>query len=214
MPAQLPELLPQPTVIPVVTVHQEEDAVAVAAALHGGGLATIEITLRTPGAWAAAAAVRERCPQLLLGIGTVTRAEQLERAVAMGAGFAVSPGFSSRLATAAREMNIAYLPGIASPGELMQAVELGYSAVKVFPVARLGGPGILRQYSELFPELGFSPSGGIEAASLADYLAIPAVFAVGGSWLAPAAAIAARDWAGIEARAREAAQVCAGRGAE
>jgi 2-dehydro-3-deoxyphosphogluconate aldolase/(4S)-4-hydroxy-2-oxoglutarate aldolase len=208
MPTPLPELLPASTIIPVVTVDAVQDAIAVARALQSAGLNTMEITLRRPGAWQAAAAVREAFPDLLLGIGTVTATEQLERAIATGANFAVSPGFSATLARAARDLDLSYLPGIATAGELIEATALGYVAVKVFPAEQLGGPANLRRLNKLFPNVSFCPTGGIGADDLRDYLTVPGVFAVGGSWLAPASLIAARDWPGIEARAEQALLVC------
>lgn len=210
MATPLTELFPELTVIPVVTVDENDSAVAIASALQRAGLPIMELTLRTPGAWAAAAAVRAACPDLLLGIGTVTTTAQLDQAVDIGASFAVSPGFAPALAKAALPCTIAYLPGVASPGELMQAGELGYAAVKVFPAAQLGGPGMLRQFGHLMPGMSFCPTGGISEASLADYLAVPGVFAVGGSWLAPRASIEAGNWSDIEARARRALDICRG----
>ncbi|UCG74233.1 MAG: bifunctional 4-hydroxy-2-oxoglutarate aldolase/2-dehydro-3-deoxy-phosphogluconate aldolase [Chromatiales bacterium] len=208
MPLTLLELFPEPTVIPVVTVDKADDAVAVASALQDGGLRSIELTLRKPGAWEAAAAVRAAFPDILLGIGTVTHANHLERAVEIGAQFAVSPGLTDSLAHAGRELDIAYLPGIATASELMTAADFGYHAVKVFPAERLGGTAMIRQFSDVFPHMRFCPSGGVRDTTLADYLSVPAVFAAGGTWLAPAADIAARDWPGILARAQQAADIC------
>lgn len=210
MPVTLPELFPEATVIPVVTVDGAEAAVAIASALQDGGLRSIELTLRTPGAWDAAAAVRAAFPDILLGVGTVTHANQLEKAVEIGAQFAVSPGLTARLAAAGRELNIGYLPGIATASELMTAIDHGYTAVKVFPAERLGGADLVRQFSQVFPGMRFCPSGGVREATLADYLAVPAVFAAGGTWLAPAASIAAHDWPGIVALAQRAADICRG----
>jgi 2-dehydro-3-deoxyphosphogluconate aldolase/(4S)-4-hydroxy-2-oxoglutarate aldolase len=208
MPATLLELFPTPTVIPVVTVDGADAAVAVAAALRKAGLQSLELTLRTPGAWDAAAAVRDAFPDLVLGIGTVTQTSELERAVAIGARFAVSPGLTVSLASAGQELDLAYLPGIATAGELMTAIELGYPAVKVFPAETLGGADLLRQLSRVFPGVRFCPSGGVRASTLADYLAVPAVFAASGTWLAPPASIADEDWPGIETRARRALDIC------
>lgn len=208
MPVTLLELFPEPTVIPVVTVDKADAAVAVASALQDGGLRSIELTLRTPHAWEAAAAVRAAFPDIVLGIGTVTQASHLEQAVKIGAQFAVSPGLTDSLAHAGRELDIAYLPGIATASELMTAADFGYHAVKVFPAERLGGAAMIRQFSDVFPNLRFCPSGGVREATLADYLAVPAVFAAGGTWLAPAADIAAKAWPGILARAQKATDIC------
>lgn len=208
MPVTLLELFTEPTVIPVVTVDDAEAAVAVASALQDGGLNSIELTLRRPGAWQAAAAVRAAFPDIVLGIGTVTQASQLEKAVELGAQFAVSPGLTTDLAHAGRQLNIAYLPGIATAGELMTAADFGYTAVKLFPAERLGGTAMIRQFSEVFPDMRFCPSGGVREATLADYLAVPAVFAAGGTWLAPAADVTGHDWPAILARAQRAADIC------
>ena len=199
-------LFPEPTVIPVVTIGDPAAAVELASALANGGLHSIEITLRVEGALESARAIRDALPDITLGIGTVTDAVQLAQAIDVGADFAVSPGFDETLIVAASD--IPYLPAICTPSELMHAVSIGVDAVKVFPAAAYGGPGLLWQLAAVFSKAAFCPTGGIRAAELADYLAAPNVFAVGGSWLAPADLVAAGDWPAIEALARQAVAVC------
>ncbi|RMF94605.1 MAG: bifunctional 4-hydroxy-2-oxoglutarate aldolase/2-dehydro-3-deoxy-phosphogluconate aldolase [Gammaproteobacteria bacterium] len=207
MSASFRELFPEPTVIAVLSIGEPELAVDVASALARGGLDSIELTLRVPGAMQAAQAVRDALPDVRVGIGTVTRSEQLAQAADIGADFAVSPGLDEQLALAAGELP--YLPGVATPSELMRATALGFTELKVFPIATLGGPAFLAQLAPVFPQLRFCPTGGIREQDLPDYLAAPGVFAVGGGWLAPAPLIAARDWAAIEALAARACAACA-----
>lgn len=210
MAKSLLKLFDRPTVIPVATVANADQAVALAGALQRGGLHSIEITLRTPAAAEAAAAVREAVPAIKLGIGTITSLEQLARAAEMGADFAMSPGLDEDLARAAHDFDLAYLPGICTPSELMRAIALGYDVVKVSPVAPLGGVSLITQLAAVFPGIAFCATGGICEDSLASYLAAPGVFAVGGGWLAPRSLLDDGDWAGVESLARRAAEICDG----
>ena len=208
MSASLLDLFPQPTVIPVAVIDDEATAVELARALQRGGLHSIEITLRTAGAPQAAEAVREAMPDLQLGIGTVTRPEQLTWARELGAAFAVSPGLDETLVKQALDIGLPYLPGVFTPSELMQAQAMGCDAVKVFPASKAGGPGFLQQLASICPTARFCPTGGINQDNLTDYLAAPGVFSVGGSWLAPGSLMARADWSGIEDLARDAAETC------
>lgn len=210
MPRSILKLFARPSVIPVATVNGADEAVALAAALQQGGLNSIEITLRTPAALEAAVAVRAGVPGITLGIGTVTSLDQLQRAAEIGAEFAMSPGLDEGLARAALEFDLAYLPGICTPSELMRAIALGYDVVKVSPVAPLGGVGLINQLASVFPGIAFCATGGIREDTLASYLAAPGVFGVGGGWLAPRKLLDDRDWAAVESLARRAADICAG----
>lgn len=210
MAKSLLKLFDRPTVVPVATVANANQAVALAGALQRGGLHSIEITLRTPAAMEAAVAVREGIPGITLGIGTITKMEQLERAAEIGADFAVSPGLDERLARAAPGFDLAYLPGICTPSELMRAIALGYDAVKVSPVAPLGGVSLIAQLAAMFPGIAFCPTGGVREDSLASYLSAPGVFAIGGGWLAPRDLLEDGNWTEVESLARRAAGICDG----
>jgi 2-dehydro-3-deoxyphosphogluconate aldolase/(4S)-4-hydroxy-2-oxoglutarate aldolase len=196
------DLLSRAGVMPVVVIEDPERAVALAGALERGGMTAIEITLRTPAALEAASRIIGACPGLTVGLGTVTSAAQLVEARALGAAFAVSPGLHPRLVETARALGLPYLPGVCTASEIMQAMALGLDTLKFFPAAAAGGPGMLRQFANLFPGLRFCPTGGVNSDNLPDYLALPNVACAGGSWIAPASLIAASDWAGIEQLAR------------
>jgi 2-dehydro-3-deoxyphosphogluconate aldolase/(4S)-4-hydroxy-2-oxoglutarate aldolase len=150
--------------------------------------------------------VKEAMP----GVGTVTRAAQLAEAKRAGALFAVSPGCTPRLAAAARERDLPFLPGIATVSEALQAAEAGFSHLKFFPAAAAGGPAFLRAIAQPLPDLLFCPTGGIDASSAPGYLALPNVICVGGSWVVPEPAVRARDWGRIQTLAASAAAMRAG----
>lgn len=198
------ELLRRIRVVPVVTIRDADDAVPLAEALLAGGLAVIEITLRTTAGLAAiraATAVRGT----VVGAGTVTSGEQAEAALDAGARFVVSPGLVEEVVDACRERGVLALPGVATPTEMLRAVRLGLMAVKLFPAAPLGGPAMVRALAAVQPDLGFVPTGGIDLESARDYLAIPQVVAVGGSWMVPGSVLAARDWPAVTELAGECA---------
>jgi 2-dehydro-3-deoxyphosphogluconate aldolase/(4S)-4-hydroxy-2-oxoglutarate aldolase len=195
------ETLAKLKLVPVVMVHQYRHAVPLARALAAGGIGAIEVTLRTAAAWDAATAIRAELPDLLLGIGTITRPEQLERAERLGAAFAVSPGSTAGLRAAARAAAIAYLPGVATVSEIMATLDDGFTTMKFFPAASAGGVGALKSFAPLFDRAAFCPTGGVSEANMTDYLALPNVVAVGGSWLAPDPLVEAGDWAAISALA-------------
>jgi 2-dehydro-3-deoxyphosphogluconate aldolase/(4S)-4-hydroxy-2-oxoglutarate aldolase len=195
------ETLERLRLVPVVMIHDYRHAVPLARALRAGGIGAIEVTLRTAAAWDAAAAIRDAEPDLLLGIGTITAPDQLERARALGAGFAVSPGSTPALRAAARAAGIAYLPGVATVSEILAVSEDGIETMKFFPAASAGGIAALKAFAPLFDWIAFCPTGGITEDNAADYLALPNVVAVGGSWMAPLARVDAGDWAGITALA-------------
>lgn len=187
--------------VPVVMIHDYRHAVPLARALLAGGIGAIEITLRTPAAWDAAAAIRAEVPEIVLGIGTITTPDQLDRAVQLGAEFAVSPGSTPALRAAARVHGTAYLPGVATVSEMMAAMEDGFSTLKFFPAEVAGGIAALKSVAPLFDAATFCPTGGVTEANLRAYLDLPNVAAVGGSWLAPRDRIEAGDWAAISALA-------------
>ena len=193
-------------IIPVVTVERSEDAVPLARALLEGGLPVIEVTLRTPAALDGIKAITENVPDAHVGAGTVRDPAQGQAAVAAGARFIVSPGATQRLLDASKDWGVPYLPGAATPSEMMRLAESGITFMKLFPAEAVGGVRLLRSLAAPLQDLQFCPTGGIDTANAADYLALNNVACVGGSWMAPQSALAARDWSGIAklaARARE-----------
>ena len=192
-------------VIPVLTVEELGHAVPLARALSAGGLRVLEITLRTPVALAAIEAMRKAVPEAIVGGGTLTRAVDFAAADRAGAQFGVTPGLTPELASAARGARFPLLPGVMTPTELIAARTAGFTVLKLFPAQQAGGIGMLQALGAPFPDVIFCPTGGITRASAPDFLALPNVACVGGSWVAPRAMLAAADWAGIEALARDAA---------
>ena len=194
-------------VIPVLTIARAADAPPLALALLRGGLRVIEVTLRTPEALAAIREIRRRVPDAIVGAGTVLSGADVTRATEAGARFLVSPGLTPELAGAGRAGDLPYLPGAATPSEVMLARELGFSLLKFFPAAALGGVEMLRAYAAVFAGIAFCPTGGITPESAAQYLTLANVPLVGGSWMVLADAVAAGDWERIEDLAREAAKL-------
>jgi 2-dehydro-3-deoxyphosphogluconate aldolase / (4S)-4-hydroxy-2-oxoglutarate aldolase len=194
-------------VIPVLTIGRAADAVPLAAALVRGGLRVIEVTLRTPEATGAIREIARRVPDAVVGAGTVLTGGDVTRAVEAGARFLVSPGLTADLVAAGLGSEVPYIPGAVTPSEVIAAREHGFSLLKFFPAVAFGGAEALRHYAPVFPGIAFCPTGGVTAETAGAYLALPNVPMVGGSWMAPAEAVATQDWAGIEERAREAARL-------
>jgi len=192
-------------VIPVLTITELEHAVPLARALQAGGLSVLEVTLRTPVALAAVEAMRKAVPEAVIGVGTLTRPADFAAADRVGAQFGVTPGLTPELAAAARGARFPLLPGVMTATELILARAAGFNILKLFPAEQAGGIGMLKALGAPFPDVLFCPTGGISRATAPNYLALPNVVCVGGSWVAPAAMMAAGDWAGIEALARDAA---------
>jgi len=199
------DVLRRAPVIPVLTIAKAADAVPLCRALLTGGLPVLEITLRTAAALDAIEAVRAALPDAVVGVGTVTRPDELARAAQAGARFAVSPGFATKLARAAAAARCPLLPGVMTPSEVMAASDAGFTALKLFPAQPAGGVALLKALAGPFPDVAFCPTGGVTPSNAAEYLAQPNVACVGGSWIAPAALIDAGDWAAIESLARDAA---------
>ncbi|MGH7094044.1 MAG: bifunctional 4-hydroxy-2-oxoglutarate aldolase/2-dehydro-3-deoxy-phosphogluconate aldolase [Stellaceae bacterium] len=195
------------SVIPVLTIEREADAVPLARALCEGGLSVIEVTFRTSAAPAAIAAIAQSVPQAVVGAGTLLRAADVAAACAAGARFLVSPGTVPELAAAALATELPYLPGVATPSEVMAARALGICVMKLFPAEALGGVALLRALAPVFPGVAFCPTGGVDERSAGDYLALPNVPLVGGSWMAPRDAVAAGDWGRIRRLAERAAAI-------
>src|SRR5215467_5415842 len=192
------------TVIPVLTIEREADAIPLARALYDGGLRLMEVTLRTPAAPAAIAAITREMPQMVVGAGTVQRPADVAQACAAGARFLVSPGMTPELAAAALATDLPYIPGVATPSEVMAARDLGISFLKLFPAEALRGLVLLRALAPVFPGVAFCPTGGIDEHTVAEYLSLPNVPMVGGSWMAPKDAIMAGDWARLRFLAQRA----------
>ncbi|TDR76516.1 bifunctional 4-hydroxy-2-oxoglutarate aldolase/2-dehydro-3-deoxy-phosphogluconate aldolase [Paludibacterium purpuratum] len=204
-------LLRQGPVVPVIVVDDPAIAVDLAHALVAGGIRVLEVTLRTKGALAAIRRMRDEVPDAIVGAGTLRTRAQVEACVDAGAQFGISPGLTPELAAAARAANLTFLPGVATPSEAMRAEDEGFSVLKLFPAEAVGGIKLLKSLAGPFPNLRFCPTGGIDLARASDYLALPNVLAVGGSWLTPNDALAARDWSHITELARAASQLGGGK---
>ncbi len=191
-------------VIPVIVLHDISQAVPLARALVAGGIRVLEMTLRTPVALDALRCIAEQVPDAVLGAGTLTHPEQCYAARQAGAQFGVSPGINARLSQAAHQSGLPLLPGVATPSEILLALEHGHQQLKFFPAENHGGTAALRAWHGPFPDVRFCPTGGITANNARDYLALPNVVCVGGSWLTPPTLLAAGDWNGITELAQRA----------
>jgi 2-dehydro-3-deoxyphosphogluconate aldolase/(4S)-4-hydroxy-2-oxoglutarate aldolase len=189
--------------VPVVVVDRAERALPLAETLSSRGLPSAEVTLRTPAALAAISAMAA-APDFVVGAGTVVRPDQVEQAVSAGARYVVSPGFSAAVDRECRHLDVLLIPGVATATELQTAVDAGRDVVKFFPAAAAGGAAMVAALSAPFPSVRFVPTGGIAAATLVDYLQLPAVLAVGGTWLAPRDVIDAGDFEAISRETRAA----------
>jgi 2-dehydro-3-deoxyphosphogluconate aldolase/(4S)-4-hydroxy-2-oxoglutarate aldolase len=198
------EIVDLAPVIPVLTIALVQHAVPLARALTAGGLRVIEVSLRTPAALASIEAMRKDVPEAIVGVGALRRAVDFAAAHRAGAQFGVTPGLTADLAAAARGARFPVLPGVMTPKEILEARALGFETLQLFPALQAGGVAMLCELAQAFAEVVYCPAGGITRESAPDYLALPNVVCVGGSWLAPPALVAAGDWRGIEARARDA----------
>ena len=198
----LPEQLRKFTILPVLVVDSVAQAVALTEALRSGGMLAVEITLRTQVALSAIREIKQSFPDILLGAGTVNTPADMEAAAEAGADFAVSPGLTRLLAEQARSMRMPFLPGVSTASEVLGGMELGYDCFKFFPAAAAGGPAMLRALAGPFPGISFCPTGGIDMNNAADYLGLPNVLCVGGSWMAGRAQVDAGDWQLITAQAQ------------
>ena len=188
-------------VIPVLTIERVAHALPLAQALVSGGLRFLEITLRTDAAYDAIRIIADKADRATVGVGTVTRRSDLEKAARAGAVFAVSPGTTAELLVASGEMGMPLVPGVATPSEAM--AEAGYRVLKLFPAAPLCGAAYLRSVAGPLPKLKFCPTGGLTFDTFEEILALPNVPCVGGSWMVPKEAIEAEDWDAIRQLARK-----------
>ncbi|MFI1434716.1 bifunctional 4-hydroxy-2-oxoglutarate aldolase/2-dehydro-3-deoxy-phosphogluconate aldolase [Streptomyces lydicus] len=194
-------------VLPVVVLDDAADAVPLARALVAGGLPAIEVTLRTPAALDAIRAIAEEVPEAVVGAGTVLTPEHVDAAGAAGARFLVSPGWSPRLLRAMRVCGLPFLPGVSTASEVVTLLDEGVTELKFFPAEAAGGTAYLKSLAAPLPQARFCPTGGIGLASAPSYLALPNVACVGGTWMLPADALAAKDWDRVRRLAKEAAEL-------
>lgn len=200
-------MLEKAPVVPVVVIDDASRAVPVAQALVDGGLPVIEVTMRTAAAPDAIAAISADVPDALIGAGTVLSGEQAHSIVAAGAKFIVSPGLHDDVVTAARELSVPVIPGVATATEAQYAWNLGLRILKFFPAGQAGGISMIKALAAVFRDVEFMPTGGVSAKNLGDYLEVPAVLACGGSWLTPADAVESGDYGRIAELAAEAVAI-------
>ena len=192
-------------VMPVLTIEDASVAAPLARVLVESGLSSLEVTLRTPASLQAIAEIRSAVPEAVVGAGTVRTPEDIERARDAGARFIVSPGLTGPLIVAAEKSRLPYLPGVATASEAMAAAERGFLALKLFPADVVGGVALLKALAGPLPDLLFCPTGGVGPHNLSEYLSLPTVVCVGGSWVAPRSLITSERWTEIGALASEAA---------
>jgi 2-dehydro-3-deoxyphosphogluconate aldolase/(4S)-4-hydroxy-2-oxoglutarate aldolase len=193
-------------VIPVIVIEDEADAEPLAEALLEGGLDVIEVTFRTAAAPAALGRIIRAFPEMLVGAGTVVTREQAERCLDLGVSFGVAPGFNPETLRLFQKRGVPFIPGVLSPSEIEAAFGHGCTLLKFFPAGAAGGPTMLRALAGPYGSLGvrFCPTGGVSVDNMNDYLSLPQVFAVGGSWLAGKSQIAEKQWSVITRQTREA----------
>ena len=201
----IPDILAMGPVMPVIVIDDSSKAVPLAQALIDGGIRTIEITLRTPAALESIRAVADACPDILIGAGTVTNEALATSARDAGARFLVSPGTTDAVIKGAADAGLPLLPGAASVSEIMRLMDAGFSAIKFFPAAAAGGLSFVKSLASPLAGLQVCPTGGISLDSARDWLSLPNVPCVGGSWIAPQTMISAGDLRTITANARAAA---------
>jgi 2-dehydro-3-deoxyphosphogluconate aldolase/(4S)-4-hydroxy-2-oxoglutarate aldolase len=201
------ELANHGPVIPVIVIQQLDDAVPMARALVDGGVKVLEVTLRTPVALKCMEAIVRAVPGAIVGAGTIRSIADAKAAKEVGCVFGVSPGYTHEIGLACREIGLPLLPGVASASEVMTANADGYDFLKFFPATAAGGTPMLRALAGPFPDVAFCPTGGISAETAPQFLALPNVKVCGGSWLTPADAVAAKDWARITRLAVEAGRL-------
>ncbi|NIE65682.1 bifunctional 4-hydroxy-2-oxoglutarate aldolase/2-dehydro-3-deoxy-phosphogluconate aldolase [Burkholderia sp. Ax-1719] len=194
-------------VIPVLAFDTPEQGEHVSRALHAGGVKVLEITLRTKAGLEAIERAAQIAPDIAVGVGTITKPEHCELAKKAGATFGVSPGLTREIHQASLDAGLPLLPGVMTPTDIIVAMELGYEIVKFFPAVPAGGLNMLQAFHGPFPTLKFCPTGGISAETAPNFLALPNVVCVGGSWLTPKAALANQDWAEVTRLARAASEL-------
>ena len=201
------KILSSAPVVPVVVIEKLEDAAPLARALYNGGLKALEITLRTPVAAEAVKLMKEAVPEAYVGTGTVVDKATFNASVEAGADFMVSPGVNDELLALAKESDIPFLPGAATPSEVMKLASHGFKFLKFFPAEAAGGTAMLKSIGGPLPQVTFCPTGGISLETAPNYLALKNVICVGGTWMLDKQLIENKDWQAIEALARQASEV-------
>jgi 2-dehydro-3-deoxyphosphogluconate aldolase/(4S)-4-hydroxy-2-oxoglutarate aldolase len=191
------QVMQDAAVIPVIVLNDVAHAVPMAKALVAGGVRMLEVTLRTPQALACIEAIAKAVPEAVVGAGTIRSKADAQAAANAGARFAVSPGYTRAVGQACRDVGLALLPGVATGSEIMMAQEDGFTQLKFFPAMQAGGPAMLKAWSGPFFDVQFCPTGGVTLQNAPEFLALPNVVCVGGSWIVPADAMAKGDWARI-----------------
>lgn len=199
----LQRLLATP-VVPVLVIDDLDDALPLARALADGGLTTLEVTLRTPVALPAITMISEALKSVAVGVGTVRSAEQARAAIEAGAKFVVSPGMTPLLVEAAQSWSVPFLPGAATASEMMALADMGYRIQKFFPAGASGGVSAVKSFASPLADIKLCPTGGVDAANARDYLELPNVICVGGSWVAPSGLIKRKEWSAITSLANDA----------
>jgi 2-dehydro-3-deoxyphosphogluconate aldolase/(4S)-4-hydroxy-2-oxoglutarate aldolase len=198
------EVFASSPVLPVMVINHIEDALPMAKALAAGGINIFEVTLRTKVALEAIKVIATAMPEAMIGAGTIINAQQYDAAVAAGAKFIISPGYSQQLLAHAKTGPAPLIPGVSTPSEIITALELGYDHLKFFPAEANGGAAALKAIAGPLPQVRFCPTGGISPDNVADYMALNCVATVGGSWMLPDDAIAAGNWDKVTELARQA----------
>lgn len=183
--------------LPVLTVNDIDEALALCGALQQGGITAVEITLRTPAALAALREVKNAFPKLLVAAGTVNSVQSMDAVAAAGVDFALSPGMTPALIQRAQKLGLPFVPGLATASEVLQAMEFGLDCFKLFPAEAVGGLALLKSFADPLAGVYFCPTGGVSEDNFQSYLALPNVVCVGGSWIAPKSLVAQKDWSGI-----------------
>lgn len=193
-------------VIPVIVLDDAEDAVPLAEALLTGGLNIIEVTFRTAAAAESIERIANAFPEMMVGAGTVVTQEQAQRAIDAGSKFGLAPGTDPETIAFFKEKGIPFIPGIMTPSDIQAAVKAGCTSLKFFPAGAAGGPKLLKAMAAPYANIGvkFCPTGGVSLDNMNDYLSLPEVFAIGGSWLATRAQIQAKDWSAVTQQVKEA----------
>ncbi|MCB6185289.1 bifunctional 4-hydroxy-2-oxoglutarate aldolase/2-dehydro-3-deoxy-phosphogluconate aldolase [Leeia sp. TBRC 13508] len=203
----LDQIIAATTVMPVIVIDDLDTAVPLAQALVAGGIRTLEVTLRTPKALEAIKLIKAEVPDAILGAGTITTASQLDAVIEAGASFGVSPGSTPAFLESIKKSGLPFLPGVMTPSEAMVARDAGFAVLKLFPAVPAGGVKLLEAIRGPLPEIKFCPTGGISPQTAPDFLKLPNVVCIGGSWLTPKEAIASKNWDEITRLAKEAASL-------
>ena len=204
MPLTSREILSLAPVVPVIMISDIEHAVPLAKALKAGGVPVLEVTLRTPEGLEAIRRIKAEVDGVVVGAGTITNATELEKAIEAGSEFIITPGLTPELRKEGAACGLPFMPGVATVSEMMCCLEQGLDTLKFFPAEANGGAKALKAFAGPFPDVGFCPTGGIGLKNMAEYLALPSVLSVGGSWIAPDDLMALNDWQSITNLAKEA----------